>query len=197
MTELRQNFWNCRRRQFVRNITPSCVICKKYEGPSYQYPVSPPSSELRMNNDFDFYATGINNFSPLFVRSIFAKDSSTLFKVWVTLYTCAGTRGVILDVVPHIDSTSSIKGFRRFVSKRGCPSVMISDNGRKFVSNETVEFVNGVGVDWMLIMQLAPWHGGFFERIVRSTKTLSRKALQTGKLIIRQRIVILTTENRV
>ena len=81
LTELRQNFWICRGRQFVRNIIRKCVICKKYEGPSYQYPVSPPVSELRMNNDFAFYATGVDNFGPVFVKSIFAKDSSTLFKV--------------------------------------------------------------------------------------------------------------------
>ena len=86
-----------------------------------------------MNNDFAFYATGVDNFGPLFVKSIFSKDSSTLFEVWVTLYTCAGTRGGILDVVPHIDSSLFIKSFRRFVSRRDCPSVMIIDNGRNFV----------------------------------------------------------------
>ena len=97
-----------------------------------------------MNNDFAFYATGVDNFGPLFAKSIFARDNSTLFKVWVTLYTCAGTSGLMLDVVPHIDSALFI------------------DNGRNFVSNETVDFVNGLGVDWRLNMPLAPWHGGFF-----------------------------------
>ena len=32
-------------------------------------------------------------------------------------------------------------------------------------------------------MPLAPWHGGFLEWMVRSTKTLLRKTLQTAKLI--------------
>ena len=136
-----------------------------------------------MNNDFAFCATGVDNFSPLFVKSIFAKDSSKHFTVWVTLYTCAGTRGVILVVVPHTDSSSFIKSFRRFVSRRGCPSVTISDNGRNFVSNEIVEFMNGLGVDWRLNMPLAWWHGVVFERMVRSTKTLLRKTLQTAKLL--------------
>ena len=93
-----------------------------------------------------------------------------------------GTRGVILDVVPHIDSTSFTKCFRQCVSRRDCLTVKISDNGRNFVSNETVEFANGLSVDWWLNMPLAPWHGGFSEKIVRSTKTLLRKTLQTAKL---------------
>ena len=70
------------------------AICRKYYSNmcylervrriSYQYPISSSLSELRMNNDFAFYATGVDNFSALFVKSIFAKDSSALFKVWVT-----------------------------------------------------------------------------------------------------------------
>ena len=135
-----------------------------------------------MSNDFAFFATGVDNIGPLFVKSIFAKDSSTRFKVWVTLYACAGTGVAILDVVPYIDSSSFTKSFRRFVSRRGCPSVMISDNVRNFVSNETVEYVNGFGVDWRLNIPLAPWYGGFFERMVRNTKTLLMKTLQTAKL---------------
>ena len=50
----------------------------------------------------------------VFVKSIFAKGSSTLFKVgqFETLYACAGAREVILDVVPHVHSTLFIKSFR-------------------------------------------------------------------------------------
>ena len=98
------------------------------------------------------------------------------------MYTCTGTHGAILDVVPHVVSGSFIKSFRRFVSRRGCPSVMIIHNGRNFVSNETVEFVSGLSVNWRLNMPLAPWHGGFVEMMARNTKTLLRKTLQTVKL---------------
>ena len=60
---------------------------------------------------------------------------------------------------------------------------MISGNGRNFVSNETLEFVNGLSVEWNLKMPLAPWHGGFFERMVRSAKALFRKTLHIAKVI--------------
>ena len=42
--------------------------------------------------------------------------------------------------------------------------------------------MNWLGVDWRLNMLLALWHGGFFEKIVRSAKTLLRKTLQIAKL---------------
>ena len=184
LTELRQNYWICRGRQFVRKIIRNCFICKKYEGPSYQYPVTPPLTKHRLNDEFAFHTTGVDNFGPLFVKNIFytKTDNSTLFKVWVTLYTCAGTRGILLDIVPYIDAPSFIRCFRRFVSRRGCPSYMISDGGKNFVSRETQTFVNSLGVDWKVNMPLAPWHGGFFERMVRTTKTILRKTLETAKL---------------
>ena len=84
-----------------------------------------------------------------------------MFKLWVTLYICAASRAVILDLTPHLDSHSLIRNFQRFVARRGYPSNVISDGGRNFVSDETQSFVQGLGVDWRVNLPLAPWHGGF------------------------------------
>ena len=35
-------------------------------------------------------------------------------------------------------------------------------------------------------MPLVPWHGGFFERMVRSRKSLLKKTLQTAKLTYKE-----------
>ena len=42
--------------------------------------------------------------------------------------------------------------------------------------------MNGLGVNWVANMLLSPWHGGFFERLVRSTKELLRKVLKGCQL---------------
>ena len=75
---------------------------------------------------------GIDNFGPLYVRSIFTSNtgSSTLYKVWLTLYTCASSRGNVLDFVPSLDSVSFIRRFHRFIGRKGCPSNAILDNGK-------------------------------------------------------------------
>lgn len=48
--------------------------------------------------------------------------------------------------------------------------------------NKTLEFVNALGIDWRLNMQLSRWNGDFFKRIVRCAKILIRKTLQRAKL---------------
>ena len=100
----------------------------------------------------------------------------------MTLYTCASSRGIVLDLVPSLDSVSFIRSFRRFISRRGCPSNVISDNWKNSVSVETKRFVSSIGVNWITNLPLAPWHGGFFERLIKSTNTLLRKQLEKSRL---------------
>ena len=80
-----------------------------------------------------------------------------LNKVWVTLYTCAASHGMILDPTPGLDSHSFTKSFHRFTSRRGCPSNVISDSGKNFVSVGTKEFVSNMGVDWKANLLLSTW----------------------------------------
>ena len=105
-------------------------------------------------------------------------DSKTpLHKVYVTLFTCASSRSVILDVVPRSDASSFIRSIKRFIRRRACPKYIISDGGKNFVS---VEFVSRLGIECKSNLPLSPWQGN--ERLVRSTKILLRKELGNLKL---------------
>ena len=41
LTELRQKYWICRGKNFVRKILRNSNLCRKHEGPPYQYPAIP------------------------------------------------------------------------------------------------------------------------------------------------------------
>ena len=88
----------------------------------------------------------------------------------------------MLDLVPSLGSVEFIRSFRRFISRGGCPSNVISDNGKNCVSVETKRFVSSIGVNWINKLPLAPWHGSFFERLIKSTKILLRKQLEKSRL---------------
>ena len=68
----------------------------------------------------------------------------------------------------------------------------MSDNGKTFEaaakeiksvvsSPEVQRYFGGVGVDWRFNVPRAPWWGGVFERLVRSTKCCLRKILGQAK----------------
>ena len=121
-----------------------CTVCRKYQGEAYSNPEAPPLTILRLEDAYLFYATGIHNFGPLFVKNVLNGDSHDFYKVWVKLYTCTVSRGIVLDIVPFINSRSFIKNLRRFISRRVCPSHIISDCGRNFVSSHAQSFVNNL-----------------------------------------------------
>ena len=70
---------------------------------------------------------------------------------------------------------------------------MISDNGKVFkaaakviknvLSSAKVQnYCEGIGIRWRFNFPKAPWWGGLFEQLVRSTKRCMQKALGQAKL---------------
>jgi hypothetical protein len=57
-----------------------------------------------------------------------------LKKVYICLFTCASTRAVYLELVPCLSVSSFLQAFRRFVSRRGLLSRLITDNAKTFKS---------------------------------------------------------------
>ena len=135
-------------------------MCRKYEGPPSQYPITPPLTKLRLFDGYAFYTTVIDNFGSLYVKLNFDSKSDSqapLHKVYVTLFTCTSSRDVILDAVPRLDASSFIRSIKRFISRHGCPTYIISDGGRNFVSLELQEFVSRLGIEWKFNLALSPW----------------------------------------
>ena len=96
---------------------------------------------------------------------------------------------------------------RRFIARRGTPRQIISDNAKQFKSARKVlskahqeailndkvqDYVTGHGIQWSLIVELAPWMGGFYERLVGITKRALRKTLGVNCFTLTQLITILT-----
>ena len=189
LTELRTKFWICKGRSFVRNVLSKCVRCRKLHTKSYRYPANPPLPALRLSDVRPFFATGVDNFGPVFLKTIYGRNS--MYKAWVILYTCASSRAILLHLVPQIDSKCFIRSLSRLIARRGCPDHMISDNGKNLVSTESQTHVANLGIEWHCNLPLAPWHGGFFERLVRSVKELLRKELGKSRFNYEQLYTVL------
>ena len=81
-----------------------------------------------------------------------------------------------------MNSASFIRSFKRYISRYGCPDNVISDNRSNFVSDGSRNFVASRFIKWHLNLPLAPWYGGFFERLVKSVKDLLIKNLKGSRL---------------
>ena len=86
-----------------------------------------------------------------------------------------------LELVESLEVESFIRCFRRFTARRGVPATVLSDNAKTFKaalkeirkllhSPRLTEHFSLQGVKWKWIVELSPWKGGIWERLIRSTK---------------------------
>ena len=88
---------------------------------------------------------------------------------------------------------------------RGVPRQIISDNAKHFkaakqmlskaklqTSDGIDDFLSKQGIQWKFIVELAPWMGGFYERLVGLTKRALRKTLGNQCLTEKQLVTTLT-----
>ena len=109
-------------------------------------------------------------------------DDYGLFKRYVVLYTCAFTRGVVLELVPDASSKNFAYSFRKFIAHRGCPGELLKNNGTVFTSQETQKFASNQNISWEFSLTNAPWYGGFWERLISVVKRCLKKAIHKACL---------------
>lgn len=138
--------------------------------------------EFRIKEDPAFTYTGVDFAGPLFVRGRSSKGQG---KVWICLFTCLVTRAIHLDIVSDLSTETFIWCLKQFAARRGLPRKFLSDNGKTFKAtarflgsvfkDETVqEHLANRGSQWIFNIEWAPWWGGVFERMVKSTKRCLR-----------------------
>ena len=124
---------------------------------------------------------GVDFAGPLFVKS----------KVHIALLTRATSRAVHLELVPSLDTPTFLFCLGRFIGRRGLPKLIVSDNAKTFQASEKTlvslfeledvqEHLSSKGIRWQF--NLAPWWGGFFERLVKQVKSCLKKTLGRSKL---------------
>ncbi|GFY38886.1 integrase catalytic domain-containing protein [Trichonephila inaurata madagascariensis] len=142
MNHLRENFWILKERKLIRQITQKCTRCKRFSAQKTEVvPSSLPKD--RVSNSKIFQVVGVDLAGPLYL-----KDKR---KGWVVLFTCAVFRAVHFELITSLSTTAFLQSLRRFISRRGRPTIIYSDNGTNFVRPNSA--LNSI--DWDVVMSKA------------------------------------------
>ena len=139
-----------------------------------------------------FTHTGVDLFGPLN-----AKRGRAVVKRWDVLFTCLNSRVVHLKLVSSLETNCFINVLRRFISRRGTPKTIHSDNGTNLVgaAREIKEAIAAwnekqiqdqllqKGCQWVFQPPKASLASGFWERLIRSTRTALRTILGNSLLV--------------
>jgi hypothetical protein len=99
----------------------------------------------RVNPSPEFHITGLDYAGPTIIRHG-GRRSQVLTKAYVVLIVCFGTRAIQLELVSDLTNVT-LAALRRFISRRGKPIQIHSDNGTNFVGANRLlaEFLSDEG----------------------------------------------------
>ena len=138
--------------------------------------------QSRLGNSLKaFWSSGLDYAGPFETKVGRGKSRN---KRYLCLFTCMATRAVHLELAYSLSTDSFLNCFWRFVYRRGCPSQIISDNGKNFVAGEhelkllikeidfdaVKEKTSHKKISWEFNFPYAPHHGGAFESLIKSAK---------------------------
>ena len=146
---------------------------------------------------------GVDLAGPLLAKS---KEGKAM-KVYICLFTCAVIRAVHLEIVEDSSVIAFLRGFRRFIGRRGIPEQIISDNAKNFKgaaeelsfhssrimkTSEALRFLCNREIKWYFIVARAPWWGGFYERMIGIFKRSLKKSVGKSLLFMEELVTVIT-----
>ena len=114
-----------------------------------------------------------------------------------------------LEMMMGLSAVSFLDCVRRFISRRGRPTLIICNNAPQFrlvkstmdhqwlrvlQSNELSSFFSGEGVQWNFTTAFALWQGDFYEYLVGLVKQSLRKGIRYKLFFLGDKLLALLAE---
>lgn len=194
---LRQRYWIPNGYNVIKSILHECTTCRRYgQRTMTQQMASLPLD--RVDSLQAFETCGIDYAGPIQVRTWKGRGHKS-YKAYIAVFVCMATKAIDLECVSDMTADAFIAALRRFVSKRGIPTKIFSDNGSNFVKankllqlssqEEEAEYnekiyneLQKANIEWHFIPPGAPNFGGLWEAAVKSMKTHLKKVIGDSTL---------------
>jgi len=180
LANIHLHFWPLRGRGVVRKIVNQCQRCF-WAKPIPMQPVMGQLPSARVSVSRPFTHTGVDFAGPITIKVGLRKAIPV--KAYVAVFVCLFTKAVHLEAVSDRSADAFMGCLRRFISRRGIPSHICSDNGTNFVGTQRIlrqyyiaqrtgltvhEDLASEGLQWIFIPPGAPHFGGLWEAAVKS-----------------------------
>ena len=208
LTSLSRRFVIIGGNKTVRGIVRRCIVCRRFSGKTQNQRMgSLPRIRITPTHPFD--NVGVDYAGPFFTKHGFVRKP-TIVKSYVCVFVCLAVKAVHLELVSDLTTNAFMSCLRRFISRRGRPTVIMSDHGTNFVgasrelkelgnflqkqaSRKAIsEFCSYRGIQWRFIPERSPHFGGIWEAAVKSTKYHLKRVVNDTKLTFEEMCTLLT-----
>ena len=184
---LRQKYWIINGRSTVKQVLNKCTLCRRQIAPKGEQVMAALPEERITPDDPPFFNVGIDYFGPFHV-----KVGRSSAKRYGCIFTCMASRAVHIELAGTLETDSFICALKRFISRRGKPKKIRSDNGTNFRGaerelKEALAELNCVRVQRFLLQHEIEWDfnppsashmGGVWERMIRSVRQILCRILK-------------------
>ena len=128
----------------IRSLTRGCTVCRHNAAKSQPQVLGQLPKE-RVTPDIVFDKVGVDYAGPVFIKHGYVRKPIVV-KAYICVFVSLSVKAVHLELVSDLTSDAFIACLRRFISRRGKPSLIWSDHGTNFVGanrelQELVEFL--------------------------------------------------------
>ncbi|XP_041673673.1 uncharacterized protein LOC121529782 [Drosophila eugracilis] len=190
---IRAKFCIPRVRNLIKSVVYACKVCDIHKK-KLQTQLMGELPKERTSFSRPFTYTGVDYAGPFEIKN-YTGRACLITKGYVLVFVCFSTKAIHLEPTSDLTTEKFLAAFARFVSRRGCPRQVQSDNGKTFVgaaallSCDFLQSLKGAVTGayshqqllWHFIPPGAPHMGGLWEAGVKSFKTLFYKATATRK----------------
>lgn len=189
LSYIRSKYWIIGARRAVREITRSCVMCRRYASVELkQFMHDLPKERLSEVRPFAY--TGVDYFGPIKLKRYIGNNRS-IDTGYVAVFVCMTTKMVHLECVSNLTTERFIWALTRLSSIYGTPIRMFSDNAKNFKgaanelgdvleswkSSEMKSHLQMEAIQWKFTIPRAPFRGGIWEAAVKSVKYHMKRIL--------------------
>lgn len=193
LAAVREKFWPLDGKNQCKFIIRRCVTCTRVK-PLALHPIMSDLPRERLSISYPFYNVGVDFAGPILIREKKYRNTK-MVKSYLCMFVCLTTHAVHIELATDLTKNCFINLLKRFISRRGKPSVIWSDNAKNFVSsashlrclyqslykesnqNETTNFLANQGISWKFITPRAPHEGGMWESAIKSAKFHLKRTL--------------------
>ncbi|CAK1588736.1 unnamed protein product [Parnassius mnemosyne] len=189
LASIREMYWPIGGLKLAKYCYRQCYLCCRYKGRV----INPLMGNLPQGRvtpgGFPFESVGVDYAGPIMSASRQGRGCK-LTKVYILIFVCFATKAVHVELTGDLTSNNYLSALRRFISRRGKPKHIYSDNGTSFVGayNEIGRFIKDncnslsenlaqENINFHFIPPQAPHFGGLWEAGVKSIKYHLRRIL--------------------
>lgn len=206
LSSIRERFWPIHGKSLANKIVHKCVTCFRAK-PRTHIPIMGNLPTSRIEPSLPFLKVSVDYGGPYIIRDRRGRGYKTN-KAYIAIFVCMATKAVHIELISGLDTAAFLSAYRRFISRRGKPGEMLSDNGTtfhganneisqlyEFISNYSDELTTSFsneGIEWKFLPAYTPHMAGLHESAVRCCKYHLKRVLGQALLTYEEFSTILT-----